>query len=111
MSTTFRLQIPTFDLPYGAVGDLCVKYSVQELALFGSILRADFRPDSDIDFLVVFRDNDLGPWMGKLQDFEHDLSQILGRKADVVLKASVEQSDNYIRRSEILRNAAVIYAA
>ena len=47
-----------------------------ELSVFGSLLRDDFGPDSDVDFLVVFRDNDYGPWMGKLQRMEKDLGAV-----------------------------------
>ena len=54
------------------------KYGVRELSLFGSILRDDFRPESDIDFLVVFGDDDLGPWMAKLLNMEEELSVALG---------------------------------
>jgi predicted nucleotidyltransferase len=50
-------------LPLEAVETLCVKYGVEELSVFGSALREDFGADSDIDFLVRFKDNDAGPWM------------------------------------------------
>lgn len=111
MSTTYDLATPQFELPIGAIAEVCERYFVGELAVFGSVLRADFRPDSDLDFLVVFESQDLGPWMEKLDRFEQDLSRALGRKADVVLRSSVESGANYIRRNEILRTARTIYAA
>lgn len=46
------------NLPLAEIAALCEEYGVEELSLFGSALRADFRPDSDVDFLVVFHDND-----------------------------------------------------
>ena len=79
--------------------------------LIGSVLRDDFRPDSDIDFLVRFQNDDFGPWMGKLLDLEEGLSKLLGRKVDVVTRGAVEQSENYLRRTHILGNARVIYVA
>jgi hypothetical protein len=98
-------------LPREQIAELCKKYGVEELSVFGSVLRDDFTPESDVDFLVVFKDNDYGPWMGKLNDLEHDLAELLGRKVDVVSKRGVEQSANYIRRKRILESAHPIYVA
>jgi predicted nucleotidyltransferase len=97
--------------PLERIADLCQKYDVQELSLFGSVLRDDFRPDSDVDFLVRFRNDDAGPWAGKLTDLERDLSQLLERAVDVVTWPAVEQSENYLRRREILSTAKTIYVA
>jgi uncharacterized protein len=111
MSTTNHLDTPKFELPTEAIAEVCRRYGVEELAVFGSVLRADFRMSSDVDFMVVFESKDLGPWMEKLTRFELDLDRAVGRKADVVLKSSVESGLNYIRRNEILRTARTIYAA
>lgn len=105
------MTLANIDISDDAIQQLCRKYGVQELSVFGSVLRDDFGPESDVDFLVVFKENDLGPWMGKLSDFERDLTQLLGRKADVVLKGGVESSENYIRRKHILNSARVVYVA
>jgi uncharacterized protein len=96
-------------LPIDPIAELCRKYGVRELSVFGSLLRDDFRPDSDIDFLVVFGDDDLGPWMGKLFNMEDELRNIRGRDVDLVPKESVVQSENWIRRNHILSTAQVIY--
>lgn len=93
------------------IAELCRCAEVEELAVFGSYLRDDFRPESDIDFLVVFRDDDLGPWMSKLLRFEHDLEDILGRKADVTPRSDIEASENWVRRQNILESARVIYGS
>ena len=98
-------------LPLVAVASLCKKYGVAELAVFGSALRDDFRRDSDVDFLVVFENDDYGPWLSKLTDLEEELSRLLGRKVDLVSKRGVEQSENYIRRKHILESAEVVYVA
>ena len=99
------------DLPLDAIAALCRKYHVEELALFGSALRDDFRPASDVDFLVKFAKNDYGPWMGKLTSLEEELASLLHRPVDLVDKAGIAQSRNPIRRRAILESAQVIYAA
>lgn len=101
-----------FELPYGEIATLCEKHGVAELAIFGSALRSDFRSGSDIDFLVVFKDeSDYGPWMSRLTEFQDSLAELLGRNVDVVSRSGVEQSENYIRRRHILNSAQTIYVA
>jgi uncharacterized protein len=109
MDTTTAFTRHGVTLPLDRIVDLCQKYDVVELSIFGSLLRDDFGPESDIDFLVVFQDDDYGPWMGKLLHLEEDLSALLSRKVDLVPKESVEQSENWIRRNHILNSARVIY--
>ena len=99
------------DLPLNRIIELCKKYTVKELSAFGSVLRDDFRPDSDVDFLVVFEHDDYGPWMSKMTDLEEELSSVLGREVDLVSKHGVEQSENYIRRQHILSHVRPIYVA
>lgn len=96
-------------LPMDRIAELCRRTDVEELAIFGSYLREDFRPESDIDFLAVFRNDDPGPWMSKLQQFERELGEILGRKVDVIPRRDVEASENWVRRQNILGSARVIY--
>jgi uncharacterized protein len=98
-------------LPTDRIAELCRRYGVRELSLFGSLLRDDFRPESDIDFLVVFGDDDQGPWMEKLIRMEDDLRVLLGRKVDLIPKESVLRSENWIRRDHILGTAQVIYGS
>jgi len=98
-------------LPPDRVAELCRKYDVVELSVFGSVLRDDFGPKSDIDFLVVFRDGDYGPWMAKLHRMEAELGALVGREVDLVTKESVLQSENWIRRNHILDSARVIYGS
>lgn len=98
-------------LPMEGVREICRRYDVAELSIFGSVLRADFRPDSDVDFLVVFQNDDYGPWASKLTDMERDLSRLLARKVDLVSRRAVEKSENYIRRRRILTSREVVYVA
>lgn len=99
------------ELPLNRISELCRKYTVKELSIFGSALRDDFRPDSDVDFLVIFENDDYGPWMSKMTDMEEELAAVLGRKVDLVSKHGIERSENYIRRRHILSNARPVYVA
>ena len=85
----------------------CRKWRVKELALFGSVLRDDFRPDSDVDVLVEFLPND--PWSyWDWPDMMQELEAVFGRKVDLVPKGGLR---NPFRRHEILTTREVVYAA
>ena len=99
------------DLPLEQIAAICGKYDVEELCVFGSVLRGEFRPDSDVDFLVTFQGDDAGPWFGKYEDMEHDLAALLRRPVDLVSRRAVEESENYIRRKHILETAERVYGA
>ena len=111
METITQIDGVRIEIPYDALAELCRQYGVEELAVFGSALRDDYRPDSDLDFLVVFQNNDCGPWAVKLTDLETGLSHLFGRSVDLVSRRGVEQSANYIRRQHILQSARTIYVA
>lgn len=63
------------------IADFCRRHHIRKFALFGSVLRADFRPDSDVDVVVEFEPGHAPGW--EFFDMEAELSQILGRKADL----------------------------
>jgi predicted nucleotidyltransferase len=111
MSISTTISRHGITLPMGPIAELCEKHGVRELSVFGSILRDDFSPESDIDFLVVFRDDDEGPWMERLLHVEEDLRVLLGREVDLVPKESIVKSENWIRRNHILSTAQVIYGS
>jgi uncharacterized protein len=111
MGITTAISRHGITLPTDRIAELCERYGVRELAVFGSLLRDDFAPESDIDFLVTFRDGDPGPWMGKLIQMEDDLRALLGREVDLMPRESILKSENWIRRDHILRTAQVIYGA
>ena len=92
------------------IAAFCRRWQVVELALFGSALRDDFGPDSDIDLLVSF-DPDARPTLFDVVRMQEELSRVLGRKVDLVTRRAVETSRNYIRRRVILGSAQVVYAA
>jgi hypothetical protein len=96
------------DLPMDAVRDFCSRWKIREFALFGSVLRDDFRPDSDVDVLVTFAP-DAGWSLLDHVRMQDELSDLFGRSVDVVSRRAVEESRNPYRRREILETAQVIY--
>lgn len=97
-------------IPIDDIRQLCRKYDVAELYVFGSVLREDFRPESDVDLLVTFREGaQLGPWMSRYFELEEELSHLLGRPVDLVIRQTLERSENYIRRNHILSTAEPIF--
>jgi len=98
------------ELPREMIVDFCRRWKITELALFGSALRDDFKPDSDIDVLATFAPD--AAWSlldhAKMQD---ELRATLGRDVDLISRRGIERSRNPIRRKAILESAQVIYAA
>ena len=93
------------DLPRGQIADLCRRYRVRELSIFGSGLREDFRDDSDIDLLVEFEpDAAIGM---ELIDLQLALEDLLGRPVDLVPKRGLKP----LIRESVLSSARVLYAA
>ncbi|MBM4285327.1 MAG: hypothetical protein FJ128_08760 [Deltaproteobacteria bacterium] len=79
----------------------CRRWRIAELALFGAMLRGDFRPDSDVDFLVTFEEGARRS-LFDIVEMQNELKEIVGREVDLVERRAVEQSENYIRRRHIL---------
>lgn len=94
-------------LPQAAIADFCQRWKIQEFYLFGSVLRHGFRPDSDIDVMVQFAAD--ARWRFEIVDMKQELEKIFGRKVDLLTKKSIEQSENWIRRQEILETARLVY--
>jgi uncharacterized protein len=103
------MKLKHIKLPIDQIQEFCDRWQITEFALFGSVLRDDFRPDSDLDVLVTFAVN--APWnLLDLVTMQQQLESIVGRKIDLIEKRVVEQSENWIRRKEILSTATVIYS-
>jgi predicted nucleotidyltransferase len=89
------------------ISGFCVKWKIRELSLFGSILRDDFGPESDVDVLVSFEDD--APWSYfEWADMTDELKEIFGHNVDLVEKDSLK---NPYRRHAILRTREVVYEA
>lgn len=98
---------PAAALDRAALIEICRKWKVRELSLFGSALRDDFGPESDLDFLVEYAPD--ARWDAfDFLDMKFELEARLGRPVDLVEKAAIE---NPWRQYEILRTREVVYAA
>ena len=97
-------------IPQKKLAEFCRRWKITELAFFGSVLREDFRPNSDIDLLVSFRPR-ARISLFDLVRMQNELKEIFGREVDLVERRAIEKSENYIRRKNILSNTKVIYAA
>jgi predicted nucleotidyltransferase len=96
---------PAIPIDQEAIADFCRRRQIRKLALFGSVLREDFRPDSDVDVLVEFQP---GAKVGliRLAGMERELSAVLGRKTDIRTPGDLSP---YFRQ-QVVRNAEVQYA-
>lgn len=96
-----------FTIPRKKIAAFCKRWYVSEFSLFGSAVRKDFRPDSDVDVMVVFEpDAQIGLFeMGGMQV---ELEILVGRSVDLVEKEGLR---NPYRRAEILKTAKVVYSA
>ncbi len=90
------------------IARFCQRWKIQELAVFGSALRADFDSESDIDLIVTF-DQDADWSLLDHVRMQQELQALLQRDVDLVTKRAVEKSQNWIRRKEILSTAYVIF--
>ena len=97
-------------IPESQIADFCRRWLFSELALFGSVLRDDFDPDSDLDILVTFSPGADWSLLDHLR-MEQELADLVGRKVDLLSKRAVEQSHNWMRRREILTTAEVVYVS
>lgn len=88
--------------------ELCDRWQITKLELFGSVLRDDFRPDSDIDLLVTWGDRSRWTLLDFAQMHE-DFTQLFDRPVDLASKRAIEQSDNPLRRTAILESAQLLY--
>ena len=97
-------------IDHDKITEFCRRWKIVELSLFGSVLRDDFRPDSDVDVLVVFAPD--ATWrFYDLLDMKDEPEAIFGRRVDLIEKRLVKSSPNYIRRRHILAHAERVYAA
>ena len=94
-------------IPLKQIEDFCRRWNIKEFALFGSVLREDFRPDSDIDVLVSFAPDGSITFDNRVEMLD-ELAEIFGREVDMVEKDAIR---NPFRRYDILTTKEVVYAA
>jgi len=92
------MRQPQIHIPLKQIEDFCRRWKIKEFALFGSVLREDFRPDSDIDVLVAF-EQDGGITFDNRVEMQDELAEIFGRQVDLVEKDAIR---NPFRRHDIL---------
>ncbi len=93
------------------IAAFCRVHGIAELALFGSSVRKDFGPTSDVDVLVTWTDGPTAHGISDLADVETELRGIFRRNVDLVDRETVESSENYLRKTRILEGARVVYVA
>ena len=101
---------PQITIPREKLAAFCQENGIKQLAVFGSALRDDFGPESDMDLLVEFEPGRIPGLMG-LAGMEIELSELIGRDVDLLTRGEVESSRNYIRRRSILESTEVVYGA
>jgi len=101
------MNLHGIDISQDRFVEFCRRWKVTELALFGSILREDFTPESDIDVLVTFQP-EVAWSLWDLLDMRDELRQLFGREIDLIEKEALR---NPFRRHEILKSYKVVYAA
>ena len=97
-------------IPRSQIDSFCHCWQVSELALFGSVVREDFGPDSDVDVLIQFQPQARHTLLDMAR-MEEELRQIFGRDVDLVERSAIEQSRNHIRREAILQSAESVHTA
>jgi predicted nucleotidyltransferase len=93
---------PRIDFPQEMVAEFCGRHRIRKLALFGSVLREDFRPTSDVDILVEFEPG-CTPGILRIAGMELELSALLGRKVDLRTAAELSRyfRDDVVRESDV----------
>lgn len=94
------------NIPEQKIRDICQRYQVQRLAVFGSVLRDDFRLDSDMDVLVVFDPSDRVTFM-TLGKMKRELTEVFKRQVDLVPQEGLKPAI----RAAVLSSARELYAA
>ena len=98
------------ELPMERIGQFCRRWKIKELWLFGSVLRGDYEARSDVDLMARFAPDTRMSLLDLLRA-QNELSDMLGRPVDLVLREDIERSENWIRRKDILESAREIYVA
>lgn len=101
-------MLARIDIPKQEVANFCRQWNIIELALFGSVLRDDFQPDSDVDVLVRFAP-EARHTLFDMVHMRDDLTRIFGRKVDLVSRRGIEMSRNHLRKKAILESSEVVY--
>jgi uncharacterized protein len=93
-----------------AISAFCRRWGLIELALFGSVLRDDFHPGSDVDVLATF-DTGRRPTLDDLLAMQDELEALFGRQVDLMERSALEHDRNYLLRQHVLAHSEPVYVA
>lgn len=110
MATLFQPDQLHIELPLERLAEFCRRSHITRLEVFGSALRADFSAESDIDFLVTYDPTARMSLFDEVR-LESELGEIVGRPVDMVSRRAVEQSQNRIRKHNVLSLTRDVYVA
>jgi predicted nucleotidyltransferase len=96
-------------IPYDEMVRFCRRWKIRELALFGSALREDFKPESDLDVLVTFEPGAEWSLLDHVK-MQQELQPLFQRSVDLINKQALERSANWLLRREILQTAQLIFS-
>ena len=96
------------DIPRDEIAAFCQRNRIRRMALFGSVLRDDFSPESDVDLLVEFEPDTRIGYIG-LAGLEIELGKVLGRRVDLHTLEGIQSSRNWLLRDEILGSTEAVY--
>lgn len=104
------VKVGKLEIAESSLRTFCQKWQITEFAVFGSVLRDDFGPESDVDVLVTFEET--ARWrLADLAAMRQELAAIVGRHVDLVERAAVTENPNWLTRHEILESARVLDVA
>lgn len=104
------MKIAELDIPEGALSALFKKWKICRLELFGSASRGELGPESDVDLLADFENDEAWSLMDIVQA-QDEFAALFGRSVDLVDRANLEHSANPLRRNSILKFTRFLYAA
>jgi predicted nucleotidyltransferase len=97
---------PGIELPLEKIGEVCRKYKIRQLGIFGSAARGEATSNSDVDVLVDFLP-DSGMSLFRLDDLNRELEELLGRRVDVASKKGLKERV----RPYVMRDLRIVYEA
>ncbi len=95
-------------IPADEIAEFCERWKIQELAVFGSALRDDFRPDSDLDLMATFAADADWSLLDHVQ-MQLELERLFHRHVDLISRRALEQSQNWLLREELLTIARTLF--
>jgi predicted nucleotidyltransferase len=106
IATLANLKMP---LPMSQIAAFCRRWNIARLEVFGSVLRDDFRPDSDVDFLATYAPEAHWSLLDRVR-MKLELESLLGHSVDLLNRRALEKNGNRERAASILAQAQPLYA-